>query len=178
VAVQVNRLRSSLYQLTKLSILLVNSLTLVDEPRRIALSVMIAKKRSIWLSRLEYVGTKSTCQCGRWLPATPRPTTTSRKRLPESGVVRRCVAAGRQSKGLFKAPTLTTSRGVPTPKKTDHPQPLGPRIEMRPTVVRSSRQHCAGHEWAIKQNANLVVGVCYGVRPRISSLFYGCEGRI
>lgn len=53
MAVQVNGLQFSLYWMTKLSIFWVSSLTLLNEPRRIALSVMIPKKRSTWLSQLE-----------------------------------------------------------------------------------------------------------------------------
>ncbi|OAI60754.1 hypothetical protein RSP795_17165 [Ralstonia solanacearum] len=50
---------------TNVVILLVNSLTLLNDPRRMARVVMIEKKRSTWLSQLEYVGTKCICQRGR-----------------------------------------------------------------------------------------------------------------
>lgn len=46
VAVQVKGLPFSLYWLTKLPILVVSSFTLVNDPRQIALSVMIVKNRS------------------------------------------------------------------------------------------------------------------------------------
>lgn len=46
MAVQVKGLQFLLYWLTKLSIYFVSFFTLVNEPRRIALSVMMAKKRS------------------------------------------------------------------------------------------------------------------------------------
>ena len=48
--------RCALYCSTKLSILLTNSFTLVNDPRRIARSVMIPNHRSTWLIHVAYVG--------------------------------------------------------------------------------------------------------------------------
>ncbi len=50
VAVQVKGWQSALYAVTKWSMRCTSCLTLVNEPRRIALSVISEKKRSTWFS--------------------------------------------------------------------------------------------------------------------------------
>jgi hypothetical protein len=65
VAVHLKGWQSVLWDATKWSMRCTSCLTLVNEARRMALSVISAKKRSTWLSQELWVAMTCMCQRGR-----------------------------------------------------------------------------------------------------------------